>query len=181
MKILKVLLFVVLGVVALVLIVALFVDKQYVVEREVVINKPRQEVYDYLKYLKNQDNFSKWANLDPAMQKSYRGTDGNVGFVSAWDSKQDNVGKGEQEIKKLEDGKRVVTEIRFIRPFENTAAGYMTTDDYQGTATKVTWIFEGELPYPMNLMIPIMDIKTSIANDLDVGLTNLKTIMEGKK
>ena len=180
MKILKALLFLVLGILVLALVVALFISKDYLVEREVVINKPREEVFNYIKYLKNQDNFSKWANLDPAMEKVYRGTDGTVGAVSAWNSKQDNVGQGEQEIKKLVEGKSIETELRFIRPFKITCAGFMTTDDYQGIATKVKWSFHGKLPYPMNLMIPLMDVKTSIANDMDEGLGNLKTIMEAK-
>jgi len=181
MKILKVFLFLIIGIIVLALVAALFINNEYVVEREVVINKPRQEVYAHIKYLKNQDNFSKWANLDPAMQKSYRGIDGTVGFVSAWDSKQDNVGQGEQEITKLVEGESLETELRFIRPFKITAAAYMTTQDYQGIATKVKWSFHGSLPYPMNLMIPLMDVKTSIASDLDVGLGNLKTSMESKK
>ncbi|MBG6236998.1 putative membrane protein [Pedobacter sp. CAN_A7] len=180
MKILMAILFLFIGIIVLALVAALFINKEYVVEREVVINKPRQEVYNYIKYLKNQDNFSKWANLDPAMEKVYRGNDGTVGAVSAWNSKQDNVGQGEQEITKIVEGKSIETELRFIRPFKITCAGLMTTDDYQGIATKVKWSFFGKMPYPMNLMIPLMNVKTSIANDLDVGLGNLKVIMEGK-
>ncbi|WP_254500404.1 hypothetical protein, partial [Salmonella enterica] len=72
-------------------------------EREITINKSRQEVYDYIKYLKNQNNFSKWAKMDPAMKTEFRGTDGTVGFVSAWESAKKDVGKGEQEIKNLTD------------------------------------------------------------------------------
>lgn len=181
MKILKGLLYLILGLLVLALVVALFVKKEYVVEREVVINKPRQEVYDYLKYLKNQDNFSKWANMDPEMTKSYRGTDASVGFVSAWDSKKGDVGKGEQEIKKLQDGERIDTEIRFIKPFESTCYAYMTTEDFQGIATKVKWNFRGSMPYPMNLMILVMRIEKMVGADLQTGLDNLKVIMESKK
>ena len=87
--------------IAIPLIVALFVKKDYAVEREITINKPKQEVFDYVKLLKNQDNYSIWATMDPNMKKTYRGTDGTVGFVSAWESKVDSVGVGEQEIKKI--------------------------------------------------------------------------------
>src|SRR5687767_6815253 len=106
MKILKRILFSVLGLVAILLIVALFVKKDYAVEREITINKPKQEVFAYIKYLKNQDNFSKWGSMDPAMQKSYTGTDGAVGAVSAWKGNSD-VGEGEQEIKKITEGERI--------------------------------------------------------------------------
>jgi uncharacterized membrane protein len=180
MKILKGLLIIIVGLIALVLVVALFVKKEYVVEREVVIERPRDTVYNYIKYLKNQDNFSKWANMDPAMNKVYKGRDGTVGFVAAWDSNKSDVGKGEQEIKKLEDGKRIDTELRFLKPMASTSYGYMTTEDYQGIATKVKWNFNGKMKYPTNLMILLMSMDKIIGNDLQTGLDNLKVILENK-
>ena len=104
MKTLKNILIIVLVPVAFLLIVALFTKKEYGVVREVVINKPKSEVFEYVKLLKNQENFSVWVNKDPDMKKEYRGTDGTVGFISAWNSKIKDVGKGEQEIKKIVDG-----------------------------------------------------------------------------
>ncbi|RZK04151.1 MAG: hypothetical protein EOO46_17310 [Flavobacterium sp.] len=103
MKILKRILFVVLAIIGLVLITALFVKKEMHAEREVVINKSKSDVFAYVKYLKNQNDFSKWASMDPAMKKDFKGTDGTVGFVSAWESDKDDVGKGEQEIKGIKE------------------------------------------------------------------------------
>jgi len=86
MKPLK-MIFVALGIlIAIPLIAALFMEKDYVIEREVTIQKPRQMVFEYLKYLKNQNNWSTWNRMDPNMKHTYRGTDGNVGFVAAWES-----------------------------------------------------------------------------------------------
>ncbi|PTS98086.1 polyketide cyclase [Pedobacter sp. HMWF019] len=178
MKILKGILFTVLGLVVLALVVAIFVKKEYTVERDIVINKPRQQVYDYIKYLKNQNNFSKWAKMDPSMKTEFRGTDGTVGFVSAWDSNQKDVGKGEQEIKGLQEGKRIDTEIRFIKPFESTCSAYMTTEDAGLNSTKVTWVFNGKMNYPMNLMLLCMSMDKMIGGDLQIGLNNLKGILE---
>jgi len=81
MKIAKRILLGILGIIVLLLVVALFVKKEYAVEREIAINKPKQEVFDYVKFLKNQDNFSVWAQTDPNMKKDFRGTDGTVGVV----------------------------------------------------------------------------------------------------
>lgn len=178
MNILKGIVFLILGVIVLALIVALFVKKEYTVEREITINKSRQEVYDYIKYLKNQNNFSKWAKMDPAMKTEFRGTDGTVGFVSAWESAKKDVGKGEQEIKNLTDGHRLDTEIRFIKPFESTCSAYMTTEDLGANACTVKWVFNGKMNYPMNLMCLFMNMDKMIGGDLQIGLTNLKKIME---
>jgi hypothetical protein len=178
MKILKNLLLVIVGLIVLVLIVAVFVKKDFAVEREIVINKPKTEVFDYIKYLKNQDNYSKWAQMDPAMKKEYKGTDATVGFVSAWDSDKDDVGKGEQEIKGITEGERVDYELRFIKPFEATNYAYMATESASDAQTKVKWGFNGKMNYPMNIMMLFMDMDAMLGKDLETGLNNLKGVME---
>jgi uncharacterized protein YndB with AHSA1/START domain len=178
MKILKRILLVIGFVISAILIIGLFVKKDYQVERDVVINKPRQEVFDYVKHLKNQDNFSKWASMDPEMRTSYHGTDGNVGFVSAWESDDKNVGKGEQEITGIIEGHRIDYELRFIEPFESTSLAYMITEDVSDQQTKVRWGFTGRMKYPMNLMLLFMDFEKMIGDDFEHGLENLKAILE---
>ena len=178
MKILKRILLALAGLIALLLIMALFVNKNYAVEREITINKPKQQVFDYVKLLKNQDNYSKWAMMDPNMKKEYTGTDGTVGFVSAWDSQVENVGKGEQEIKKITDGERLDFALRFLKPFTSTDYAYMTTEDTAGNQTKVKWGFNGKMPYPMNLMLLCMNMDKMLGKDLETGLSNLKTVLE---
>jgi len=178
MKILKGILFTILGLVAIALVVAIFVKKEYAVEREITINRPKQEVFDYIKLLRNQDHFSKWATMDPDMKKEYRGTDGTEGFVSAWDSKKKDVGKGAQEIKKITEGERIDFELRFLKPFEATEAAYMTTETVSENQTKVKWGFNGRMPYPMNLMLLCMSMDKMIGDDLQTGLNNLKGELE---
>ena len=113
MKIVIIILISVAALITLLLIIALFIKKEYVIKREIVINKSSEEVYKYIKFLRNQENYSKWVMADPGMKKEFTGTDGNTGFVYAWDSENKNVGKGEQEIIRLAEGERVDSEIRF--------------------------------------------------------------------
>jgi uncharacterized membrane protein len=177
MKILKKILLVVVILIALPLVAALFVKKAYTVEREVVIAKPKQEVFAYIKLLKNQNEFSKWAKMDPDMVKTFKGEDGTVGFVSAWDSKKDDVGAGEQTIAKITEGERIDYNLHFIRPFESDQTCYLTTEA-AGDQTKVKWGFNGSMPYPMNVLLLVMDMEKMIGDDLQTGLNNLKVIME---
>ena len=130
MKNLKKIFAVIAIIIAIPLVVALFVKKDYVVEREIIINKPKAEVFEYIKFLKNQDNYSKWNMMDPDMKKTYQGTDGTVGFISAWESKKENVGAGEQEIVNMIDGERIDTKLRFKVPFESQNDAYMITPDF---------------------------------------------------
>ena len=75
----------------------------------------------------NQDNFNKWTMMDPNMKRSFRGTDGTVGFVYAWDGNK-RAGKGEQEITKITEGKRLDIEVRFERPFKAISSTPFTTE-----------------------------------------------------
>lgn len=176
MRILKKFLLVVVVIIALILIIALFVKKDYTIEREVVINEQKDSVFNFVKYLRNQNEFSKWARLDPAMKTSFSGTDATPGFISAWEGNKD-VGKGEQEILKIQDGYRIDYQIRFKKPFESAAGSYIITEPVLGNRTKVRWSFSGNMPYPFNIM-RLFNMEGMIGNDLQEGLNNLKTLRE---
>jgi len=176
-SVMKKVLYVIFGLIVLFLIAALVMPKDYAVEREIVINKPRAEVFEYLKSLKNQDNWSVWMAKDPNVKKSFTGIDGTVGFTSKWEG-NDEVGKGEQEITKISEGNRIDTQLRFIEPFESTNNAYMITESAGENQTKVKWGFAGKMPYPMNGMMPFMGMEKSVGKDFADGLANLKGILE---
>ncbi len=116
--------------------------------------------------------------MDPNMKKTFTGTDGTVGFISAWDSDNNEVGKGEQEITKIIEGERVDMQLRFKVPFEAEDYAYMSTEANADSTTKVKWGFKGAFPYPMNLMGLFMDMEKEVGGDLATGLSNLKTLLE---
>ncbi|MGL4597156.1 MAG: SRPBCC family protein, partial [Bacteroidia bacterium] len=147
MQILLIILFSILGLVALVLVLALFLKKEYAVERSIAIRKPKAVVFDYIKHLKNQDNFSKWGKMDPNMKKEFTGVDGTVGFVSSWNSTDKNVGVGEQEIKKIVPNERIDYQLRFIKPFKSVSDAYMMTEQASEGETTVKWGFAGKMNY----------------------------------
>ena len=153
---------------------------EFKVEREVVINKPKAEVFNYLKMLKNQNEWGPWVQKDPKIKLTYTGNDGEVGFVSKWESEHEQVGHGEQEIKKITGNERIDTEIRFIKPWEATSNGFMTTTDAGEGKTKVSWGFTGSMPRPMNLILLVTPFEAEVAKDFDGGLAKLKTIVESK-
>lgn len=165
-------------VIAGVIAVAMLSPTDFKVERSVVINKPKAEVFAYAKMLKNQNDWGPWFKKDPAMKQEFIGTDGTVGFTSKWDSPKDDVGAGEQEIKKIVENERIDTELRFLKPFESKADAYFLTDAAGENQTKVTWGFTGSMPRPMNLMLAVMDMDKEVGKDFDEGLNSLKTIVE---
>ena len=178
MSILFTILGVIVGLIVLLLIVALFIKKEYTIERETAISQPSPAVFNYIKYIKNQDVYSVWNQLDPSMQKTYTGTDGNVGFVYAWDSTNKKAGKGEQEITAIKEGDRIDMALHFIRPFEGRSIAYMTTAPLAPNQTKVKWGINGKMNYPMNAMLLFMNMENMLGKDLADGLANLKTVLE---
>ena len=163
------------AIIAILLVTALFVKRDYAVSRQITINKPKDQVFNYVKLLKNQDHYSKWVRMDPDMKKHFTGTDGTVGFVYAWDG-NDKAGKGEQEIKGLTEGERLDIEIRFIRPFAGIAYVPFTTEAVSENKTKVTWGMMGTSRYPMNFMNLFID--NILGKDLETSLADLKGILE---
>ncbi|MEI8133628.1 MAG: SRPBCC family protein [bacterium] len=166
------------GIIALLLLVAAFMSKAHYVKREVIINAPRQKVYDFVKLLKNQERFNKWAQADAERSWIFKGTDGTVGFIISWNGDK-SVGEGEKEIMKLVGGERVETQIRFVRPFVNTADIVMEMKSLSPDQTNVSWSNAGTLMYPLNIMIPVF--LKNFARDMDESLVMLKNILENNQ
>ncbi len=149
------------------------------VEREVTINKPRLDVFNYAKMLKNQNEWGPWFRKEPTMKQEFRGTDGTPGFVVYWKGGSET-GEGEQEIKKIVEGERVETELRFKEPFESQSDSWMTTESIGENQTKVKWGTSGSVPRPMNAVLLFFDIDAAVGKDFREGLASMKTIMESK-
>ena len=173
------------GAVCLLLLIALFSRRSYTVRRSILISKPVDEVFNYVRYLKNQDHFNKWVMMDPDMKKSFAGEDGAAGFIYAWDGNR-KAGAGEQEIKRIEEGKEIDMEVRFIRPFKGLAharleTGAVVTRDAMPPATSVNWSFSSSMKYPANIFLLFMNIEKFLGRDMETSLTNLKTVLENKQ
>ena len=176
MSIIITILIVMAGLIAVLLIIAFFMKKEHYVRREVVINVPRQKAFDYLKLLKNQDEFNKWATADKKNRKEeFKGTDGTVGFIYSW-SGDKSAGQGEKEITNIIEGKRIETEIRFVKPMRVSASVIFETESLSDDQTKVHLINTGTLKYPLNIMIPMAEKK--FPKDMDASLSTLKSILE---
>jgi len=174
MTVLSILLITLLSIIITALFIALFIPKDYAIERSIVIDKPVHTVFDYIKLLNNQEHYSKWVMGDPEKRVTNTGIDGTVGFKQAWIGKK--AGEGEQEITGIAPNERITIAIRFVKPFKNTAHIYMATQPVTEHSTKVTWGMSGNSKYPINLMTAMM--KGTLGNDMSTSLNYLKIILE---
>ena len=175
MSILTIILIVLAGIVALPFLFALFMRKEHYVSSEIIIRAPNQKVFDFVKLLKNQEKFNKNAAADADRKQEFIGTDGAVGFIIAWSGNK-NAGEGEKEIKNIIEGKRIESEIRFVKPMKTSATIVMQTESVSDHETKVSWSNKGTLPYPLNIMIPM--VEKHVAKDMNSSLVTLKDILE---
>jgi len=163
------------GIITLLLVIALFMKRKHYVKREMTINAPVQKVFDFLRLLNNQEKFNKWARTDPNRIWEHKGTDGTVGYIISWKGNK-SAGEGAKEILSIEEGKRIETEIRFVKPMKVTSSVIMETESLPGNQTKVSLINTGTMKYPMNLFIPMAE--KNFPKDMDESLASLKSILE---
>ncbi len=176
MNIILTILFAIAGVIALLLIIALFMKKEHYVKCEIIINAPSQKIFDFLKLLKNQDQFNKWAMAGKQSRKEeFKGTDGTIGFIYSWSGNK-SVGVGEKEIMNMVEGKRIETEIRFLKPMRVSASVIFEIEAESENQTKVNLINTGTLKYPLNIMVPMAE--KNFPKDMDESLSTLKNILE---
>ena len=164
--------------VVLFFVLSLAGPKTYAVDRSLVVNRNRDEVFEYVRNLENQDQWGPWGRRDPAMEKNTRGNDGEVGFISSWKGNK-KVGEGEQEILRLVPNERVETTLRFFKPWKAESDAFIHLQDEGPQATRVTWGFKGVNKNPMSRVMGLfMDMDKTMGKDFDEGLQNLKEILE---
>jgi effector-binding domain-containing protein len=178
MKALKIILFILLGIVGVLLILMAVAPTKINSERSVVINAPKEVVWKNIVLFSNQHKWSPWDKKDPNIKITLDGVDGTVGVVNKWVG-NDSVGTGEQTMKKIVPMSSIESELHFIKPWESTAQGYFNVEDADG-GVKVSWGFKGEMPRPFNIMGLFMDMDQSIGSDFESGLANLKALCEGE-
>ena len=165
------------AIIFLLIILVLIAPKQYDIKRRIVINKPESEVFQYLKFIKNQDEWSPWKKKDPNMKQTFLGEDGQVGFISKWQGNKD-VGMGEQEILSINENEYIKTKLRFLKPWKSESDAYLTIESLTSGITTVTWGFSGKNQIPFNIFMLFFNMDKTVGKDFEEGLTSLKQILE---
>lgn len=167
------------GVFVLILILAFLAPKTYNVSRSIEIRQPKARVFEYLRFLKNQEAWSPWEKKDPNMVKQFRGTDGEVGAISSWQGNRE-VGEGEQELTNIIPGERVESELRFFKPWKSTSSAYLVVEETSDNSSRVIWGFSGRNKFPMSIMMLFMNMDKMVGRDFEEGLAALKAKLEGE-
>lgn len=146
-----------------------------VVERKIDIAAPTAQVQNLITDFHNWRDWSPWEDLDPNLERTYKGPDSGVGAQYEWSGNK-KAGAGMMEIKAIAPT-QIAVDLNFTRPFKSDSK---TTFDFQdrGQATTVVW----QVHTPKTLMVKIfsifMKLDKTVGGDLEKGLAQLKAAAE---
>lgn len=170
---------IVLLLVALVAAFAIYVALQpsdYRVERTVTIDAPASAVFANVNDFHKWEAWSPWAKLDPNAKIAFEGPEAGEGTVMTWDG-NDQVGAGKMTLLESKPDEAVKIKVEFTRPFEGG-----TNSDFSfapiGEQTDVTWALSGTHNFVEKAFCVVMNGLGMMGNDLEKGLTQLKSVTE---
>ncbi|TRO66643.1 SRPBCC family protein [Christiangramia sabulilitoris] len=151
--------------------------KDYDVSRTVVINKPREEVFNFVRQLKKQPLWNPLFNRDTNAVLKYKGEDGKVGASFYWKGNS-KVGEGIQRIVKTKQGRVFETKVLFVKPVKVNALTYVGVKELESEKTKMVWGTRGQLPFPLTIISIFYSPEKALGEKFDEGLRELKQILE---
>jgi uncharacterized protein YndB with AHSA1/START domain len=162
--------------IAVVLVLAATKPARFSVRREIRVQAPAEKIFPLINDFHQWVAWSPYEHKDPALKRSYSGTESGKGAVYGWQG-NNNVGSGRMEILESAAPSKIVIQLDFFKPFEghNTAEFTMLP---QGDGTHVSWLMHGPAPFMHKLMQVFMNLDRMIGKDFEAGLVNLKNVTE---
>ena len=175
MKVLKIILFAVLGLIGIFLILALVAPKEAGTARSITIDAPPALVFNTINDLSTGESWSPWTETDPTIKTTLGDKTVGVGATSSWVS--ENSGNGTMTITESKPNERIDILLEFDGMGQ--ADSYWEFEPAEG-GTKTTWGFHSKFPFPWNAMLLFQDFEGAINKDYDRGLELLKGVVEAK-
>lgn len=170
---------VIFAIIVILLVVALFVKRKYTITRETTIHRSVGEVYDYLRFHRNQKYHNHWLQLDPDAKIEIKGEqDGQPGSILFFESKSKKTGTGEWENTRLVENERIECELRFLRPYEFTATAILYFKPIDEHSTHLVWEYHSGMDRPKNIMLLFINMDKIIGADIETTLGNIKQQLE---
>jgi Polyketide cyclase / dehydrase and lipid transport len=170
-----IILYILLGLIIALLLIASIMPRSYNVEKSIIIKKPAQEVMKYIGDFNYYSQWNPWQQMEPAASKTISGIAHTPGHKYEWKGKK--IGVGSLTINNI-DAKHIHIDLEFLKPWKAKAKDNWLFEQWgDGSETKVTWQNSGELPWPMaRLMGPM--INKNLNHQFGTGLDNLKKMSE---
>lgn len=153
--------------------------KEFDISRTVVINRPKEEVFNFVRQLKKESLWMPWFNKDFNGVLKYDGEDGKMDALLYWKGHK-HFFEGTQKIVKINLGKIIETRILIVKPLRLVLLEYKGLKEIDENKTKMVWGIRGGLSFPLSVMALIHPVDKAYGNDLEEGLKKIKSILEAK-
>lgn len=164
------------AVIAIILIAAAFQPSEFSVKRSLAIAAPPASLFDQVNDHRKFLVWNPWLKLDPNVKNTFSGPASGVGSVCSWEGNR-KVGAGSSTIIESKPGELVCLRMDWKEPMEGTSTVDFTFKP-EGGRTVVTWHIYGANDYPGKIMCLFMDMDKMIGGQFEVGLANLKALVE---
>jgi len=174
MKFLKWLVSIIILIIVLFLIIPLFLPSNFHIERDIVVDKPVEVVFQTAIDMKQRSKWDPWIEMEPEADVTVNMTPEIIGSGYSW--KGEVIGEGNVTIQKFVPNELIKSEITFISPQSMKSDIIWTFEEIDG-GTKIIWAFEGSLSYPMERWAGLF-LDNSIGPSFEQGLRNFKELVD---
>jgi hypothetical protein len=161
--------------IAVILIYASTKPDTFHVERSINIKVSPEKIFPFINDFHLWDAWTPY-NKDPAMKKTYSGSNSGKGAHYAWEGNK-QVGQGEITITDTTPPSQLVFDLHMIKPFEGRNVATFTLAE-SGNTTKVTWCIDDEHKLMQKTIALFVNLDNVIGKDFEVGLARLKAVAE---
>ncbi len=171
--------YIIIGIITFIAFLHAAAKKEFEISRTVIINCPKEEVFNMVRQLKKEQLWMPWFadNYDGILK--YKGEDGKIDAFLYWKGHK-RFYEGTQNITKLQQGKIIETKISVVKPFRMILLEYKGLKEIDDNKTKMVWGIKGYLAFPFSVLALIQPVDNAYGKELELGLKNLKTILEAK-
>jgi len=150
--------------------------KTFNISRSILINRHAESVYPFIEDLRQWDNWSPWAEKDPAMEKQFSEPAKGVGASYSWNGNK-QVGNGKMTITDSRLNESVFIRLDIETPFEAHNNVNFTLQP-QESSTLATWSMSGSQNFFMRAMSLFFNMDKMVGQDFETGLRSLKALVE---
>lgn len=164
-----------LGVLALLVIVGLFLPSSTHVERSALINASQDVVFGYLNDYRKFNQWSPWFKRDPNTKYEYSGPASGVGSKMSWNSEHRQVGSGSQEIIESRPNSYLKVFLDFGAQGQSEASFQLSLE---GGGTRIVWALDMDHGWDLLSRAFGLMMDGWVGPDYEAGLQNLKEVAE---
>ncbi|MFA6288180.1 MAG: SRPBCC family protein [Opitutaceae bacterium] len=149
---------------------------EFRVERSAAMAAPPAVVFAQVNDLRQWQEFSPWAKMDPAAKTTFAGPAYGVGAAFEWSGNK-QVGEGRMTIIESRPHELIRFRLDFVKPFAGTNTAEFTFKP-EGGKTTVTWSMTGKNNFLFKAVGLFMNCDKMVGGQFEQGLANLKALVE---